>query len=273
MFSLNKAQIIGTLTETPEVRNLSNGTSVTDLNLEIVTKAPVKMDKETSTTFLTVTLWRKLAEIAGDFSRKGMQVYVSGRLETDSWTDDSGNTKYKTKMVAEELIILTSKTGNLEPLPNTSSLFGGINNIEIIGNITKNPELKTTPQGSSVTNFSVATNRSWKNSTTGELQQKAEFHNIVAWEQLAEESSKHLPKGRKVYVKGKVQTRSFTSQDGIKRYTTEIVAEEIKSLGHSLPNYQNNENNDFKQESKEDFKQESPEINYDSEIKAEDLPF
>jgi single-strand DNA-binding protein len=104
-----------------------------------------------------------------------------------------------------------------------------LNKAMIIGNVTRDPEVKTTPSGQSVTSFSVATNRVWTNAQ-GQKQEAVEYHNIVAWGKLAEICGQYLNKGKKIYVEGRLQTRDWQGQDGIKRYKTEIVAENMIML-------------------------------------------
>ncbi len=99
----------------------------------------------------------------------------------------------------------------------------------IIGNLTRDPELRNTPSGQSVASFSVATNLVWTDQS-GQQQKKTEFHNIIAWRKLAEICSKYLHKGSKVYIEGRLQTTDWTGQDGVKRYRTEIVAENMIML-------------------------------------------
>lgn len=99
----------------------------------------------------------------------------------------------------------------------------------IIGNLTRDPEVKTTPSGQSVSSFSVATNRVWT-SAQGQKQEAVEYHNIVAWGKLAEICGQYLNKGKKVYIEGRLQTRDWQGQDGVKRYKTEIVAENMIML-------------------------------------------
>ena len=99
-----------------------------------------------------------------------------------------------------------------------------LNKAQIIGNVTRDPEVRTTSGGQSVVNFSVATNRTWLDANK-QKQEDTQFHNIVAWGKLAEICGQFLAKGRKVYVEGRLQTRDWESQDGQKRRTTEIVAE------------------------------------------------
>ena len=99
----------------------------------------------------------------------------------------------------------------------------------IIGNLTRDPEVRNTNSGQSVASFGVATNHVWTDAS-GQKQEKAEFHNIVAWGKLAEICGQYLAKGRKVYVEGRLQTREWEGQDGAKRNRTEIVAENMIML-------------------------------------------
>jgi single-strand DNA-binding protein len=101
-----------------------------------------------------------------------------------------------------------------------------LNKAVLIGNLTRDPELRYTPQGTAVCTFGVATNRQWV-TDSGEKKEDAEFHRIVAWNKLAEICSQLLTKGRKVYVEGRLQTRSWTGQDGQPRQTTEIVISDM----------------------------------------------
>lgn len=104
-----------------------------------------------------------------------------------------------------------------------------LNKAMIIGNLTRDPELRNTASGQSVVSFSVATNMVWTDQS-GQQQKKTEFHNITAWRKLAEICAKYLHKGSKVYLEGRLQTTDWTGQDGVKRYRTEIVAENMIML-------------------------------------------
>ena len=97
-----------------------------------------------------------------------------------------------------------------------------LNRVQLIGNLTRDPELRYTPNGTAVCSFGLATNRSWK-TDSGEKHDEAEFHNIVSWNKLAELCSQFLVKGRKVFVEGRLATRSWTGQDGAQRNRTEIA--------------------------------------------------
>ena len=105
-----------------------------------------------------------------------------------------------------------------------------INKVILIGNLGKDPELRYTASGTAVASFSLATSERFKN-RNGEQQERTEWHNIVAWGNLAEICGKYLAKGRQVYIEGRIQTRSYDDRDGNKRYITEIVANEMKMLG------------------------------------------
>ena len=105
----------------------------------------------------------------------------------------------------------------------------GVNKVILIGNAGADPELRYTPGGTAVSNFSIATNESWIDSS-GEKQERTEWHRIVVWGRLAEICNQYLRKGSKVYIEGKLQTRSWEGQDGQKRYTTEVVARDMQLL-------------------------------------------
>ena len=107
----------------------------------------------------------------------------------------------------------------------------GINKAIIVGTLGRDPEVKYTASGSAVVNLSVVTNEVWKDKSTGENVEKAEWHRIVIFGKLAEIAAQYLKKGQQVYFEGKIQTRKWQGQDGQDRYTTEIVANEMQMLG------------------------------------------
>lgn len=140
----------------------------------------------------------------------------------------------------------------------------------IIGNLTRDPESRNTPNGQLVASFSVATNLVWTDQS-GQQQKKVEFHNIVAWRKLAEICSKYLKKGSKVYIEGRLQTTDWTGQDGVKRYKTEIVAENLIMLdnrGNSSGQLEPSQGN--RSEEVIEIPEDSVE---DEEIKIENIPF
>ena len=108
--------------------------------------------------------------------------------------------------------------------------MAGINKVILVGRLGRDPEIRYTPDGTAVANFSIATSEEWKDKNTGEKRERTEWHRIVAWRRLGELCGEYLSKGRQVYVEGKLQTRSW-EQDGVTRYMTEIVASDIQFLG------------------------------------------
>ena len=107
----------------------------------------------------------------------------------------------------------------------------GINKVILVGNLGGDPETRYMPSGSAVTNFTVATNESWKDKQTGEQKERTEWHRVVMFDRLAEIAAEYLRKGSQVYIEGKLQTRKWQGQDGQDRYTTEIRANEMQMLG------------------------------------------
>lgn len=112
---------------------------------------------------------------------------------------------------------------------NQSIMAMSLNRVQLIGNLTREPEIKQIPGGQVVATFGVATNLSWTDQS-GQKQNKAEFHNVVAWRKLAEICGQYLKKGSKVFIEGRLQTRDWEGEDGVKRYRTEIVADNMIML-------------------------------------------
>ena len=108
--------------------------------------------------------------------------------------------------------------------------MASINKVILIGNLGKDPDLRYTPGGSAVVNFPIATNERWKDKN-GQQQERTEWHNIVLWGRLAEIANDYLRKGSSVYIEGRLQTRSWEDRDGNKRYTTEVVGNQMQMLG------------------------------------------
>ncbi|MFA6131277.1 MAG: single-stranded DNA-binding protein [Patescibacteria group bacterium] len=147
-------------------------------------------------------------------------------------------------------------------------MASSLNKALIIGNLTRDPELRQTTSGQSVCTIGVATNRSWNNAQ-GEKQEQPEYHTVVAWGKLADICGQYLKKGKKVFFEGRLQTRDWEGQDGVRRFRTEIVAENMIMLDRAgAP-------------SGEAFSQpapmEAPAIKIDEpandDIKLEDIPF
>ena len=146
-----------------------------------------------------------------------------------------------------------------------------LNKVQIIGRVTQDVELRQTPNGQNVTTLSIATNRTWTDGS-GMRQEQAEFHNVVLWGKLAEIAGQYVQKGKKIYIEGRLQTRSWEAQDGTKRYKTEIVGENMIMLDNAggndyvPPNNSQDSGNATPAVKKSQGKQEE-------EISVEDLPF
>jgi len=280
MYALNRAQIIGHLTEDPQIRQTPSGQTVGDIN--IVTKQVFTNQSgqaQTGMAYHSIVVWRGLADISGRYLHKGSQVYIAGRVQTDEWEGQDGAKRHKTRIVADELILLDPRnpTGVTAHDPR---VVGALNQAEVLGNVTRDPEMRQTPNGGSVVTFGVATNFSWKD-RAGAEQEKTEFHNVVAWGDLARSISDAFKKGRKVYIAGRLQTRSWETPDGAKRYTTEIIADRALLLGvpdedigaPSMESSVKFSEPAHKETVVPQNPTEVPVINYESEIKPEDLPF
>ena len=109
-------------------------------------------------------------------------------------------------------------------------MANGLNKAILIGNLGRDPEVRYTPSGVAVANFSIATSETWTNKE-GEKETRTEWHRIVAFGRLGEICGEYLAKGRQVYIEGRIQTRDWEDQNGVKRYTTEIVASQMIMLG------------------------------------------
>ncbi|MGE5255689.1 MAG: single-stranded DNA-binding protein [Hyphomicrobiales bacterium] len=109
--------------------------------------------------------------------------------------------------------------------------MAGINKVIIIGRLGNDPEVRYTPSGAAVAKFSVATSDEWKDKNSGEKKERTEWHRVTAWGKLGEICGEYLAKGRQVYVEGRLQTSSYEDKDGVKRYSTEIVASDVQFLG------------------------------------------
>jgi single-strand DNA-binding protein len=155
-----------------------------------------------------------------------------------------------------------------------------LNRATILGNLTRDPEVRQIPSGQKVCTLGVATNRQW-NDASGQKQEATEFHNVVAWGRMAEICGQYLAKGRKVYIEGRLQTREWEGQDGIKRFRTEIIAENLimldragtSSSGATGASAFQSKVGDAFVPPEPKIIQDDPSVNKDSEIRVEDIPF
>lgn len=147
-----------------------------------------------------------------------------------------------------------------------------LNKVMIIGNLTRDPEMRNTPSGQNVASFSVATNLVWTDQS-GQQQKKTEFHNIIAWRKLADICSKYLHKGSKVFIEGRLQTTDWTGQDGVKRYRTEIVTENMIMLDTKGGSSMGDGMSAPRSNSSEAVIEIPDEAIDDEEIRVENIPF
>lgn len=289
MFSLNRVQLIGHQTQPITLRKTPQGTSVTDLNVVVPYSYRAEGGQElVGRSYHVVTLWGPMADIAAQFVRAGSQLFLAGRLQTDAWEDEkTGEKRSKTKVVAQEMIFLDPKEKQHErPAGIAGRTLQLLNRADVIGNLTRDPEMRTTTSGQSVLSLGIATNERWKDKGTGEMKERVEFHTVVVWGELAKETAHVLRKGNRVFASGRVQTRSWETQAGVKRYTTEIVAETVSLLGvrpegldfSAETTVAAQETGEQEEASVQATSEESPpaaisSVAHTSEIRVEDLPF
>lgn len=109
--------------------------------------------------------------------------------------------------------------------------MASINKVILIGNLGRDPEVRYTPSGAAICNITIATSRNWKDKTSGEKVEETEWHRVVFYDRLAEIAGEYLKKGRSVYVEGRLKTRKWQDKDGVEKYTTEIIADNMQLLG------------------------------------------
>ena len=150
----------------------------------------------------------------------------------------------------------------------------GVNKVILVGNVGNDPEVRYMPNGNAVANVSLATSETWKDKNTGDQQEKTEWHRVVFFNRLAEIVEQYVKKGSKLYIEGRLQTRSW-EQDGVKRYTTEIVSNEMQMLdSRGGGGGDNNFGQTNQQSSPQSDKQEAPQAaatNFDNF--DDDIPF
>lgn len=122
--------------------------------------------------------------------------------------------------------------------------MASVNKVTLIGNLGRDPESRNMPNGDAVCNFSVATTRSWKDKSSGEKQEETEWHRISMFGRLAEIAGEYLKKGSACYIEGRLKTRKWTDKDGVEKYTTEIIGEQLVLLGGGDRSGDNSSRND-----------------------------
>lgn len=151
-----------------------------------------------------------------------------------------------------------------------------LNKVTLIGNLTRDPEIKYTPSGAAVCTFGVATNRSWT-TTDGQIKEDVQYHRLVAWNKLAELCGKILTKGKKVYLEGRLSYRSYTAKDGTQKSITEIILDDfiVFSDGSKRPDGDVSAAGSKPTEAPQKHEQapDAPEAQEDESVNPEDIPF
>jgi single-strand DNA-binding protein len=154
-----------------------------------------------------------------------------------------------------------------------------VNKVILLGRLGQDPELKYTPGGAAVCNFSMATTEAWTDKQ-GAKQEKTEWHRIVVWGKLAELCNQYLAKGRQAFVEGRLQTRSWDDKDGTKRYTTEVMAATVQFIGgatasndNRAPSANNNNDRQFNQAPAAETMNQEYQISNDAHFASDDIPF
>lgn len=234
---LNRVTLVGTLTQNPEMRYTPGGLAVLELNLagnDIVT------DEQGQTRepawYHRVKLLGKSAEYWGDSLKAGMVLFVEGRLEYRSW-EQEGQKKSSLDIRADrvEVVSLEGKKGSLTVTDarGQERLRDGLNHVMLVGNLTRDPELRYTPQGTAVTRLSLAVNEKYV--SKGAEQEKVHYVEAQAWRELAEFAAE-LKKGDGAFLIGRLVNDSWTAQDGTRRYTTRVEASRLEQLTRGTAN-------------------------------------
>ena len=148
-----------------------------------------------------------------------------------------------------------------------------VNKVIIVGRLGQDPELKYTPSGSAVCNFSVATSETWADKS-GQKQERTEWHRVVVWGKLGELCNQYLAKGRQAYVEGSLRTRSWEDKSGQKKFTTEIMASSVQFLGAgAAPGAQRDAGGPTQQNNDESMYYKNYEVTTDQSFTADDIPF
>lgn len=229
---LNRVTLVGTLTQDPELRYTAGGLAVMELNLagnDVVT------DEQGQTRepawYHRVKLLGKSAEFWGDTLKAGMALFMEGKLEYRSWEQD-GQKKSSLEIRADrmEIVSLEGKRGQVTVTDarGQERLKDGLNHVMLVGNLTRDPELRYTPQGTAVTRLSLAVNEKFTTRQGGD-QEKVHYVEAQAWRELAEFAAE-LKKGDGAFLMGRLVNDSWTAQDGTRRYTTRVELSRLERL-------------------------------------------
>jgi single-strand DNA-binding protein len=229
---LNNVYLAGSLTQKPELRYTPGGLAILEMNLagndHVVGNDGQARDLAW---YHRVTLFGAAAETLADGLDNGTPVFVEGRLNYRSWDAPDGQRRNSLDITASRVEVLTAGTRRgditVTDARGQERLNNALNQVMIIGNLTRDAELRYTPSGSAVTRFSVAVNESYQ--TKGEWQERTHYVDVNVWRELAEACGE-LTKGDAVLVMGRLVNDSWTDKDGNKRYTTRIEGSRVEYL-------------------------------------------
>ena len=236
---MNKVMIIGFVERKPEIRQTASGQPVAAFSVSTSRHwTTTAGENRSATEWFNVITWDDLAETAAAQLQKDQRLYVEGHLQTRGWDDAQGQRHVRTEVVACKLIPMEAREAiaarNAETTSDGRPLC--LNQVMVIGNLGRNPEMRYTPDGQAVTSFSLAATRTWM-SGQGGRRDLTEWFNVVSWGSLAEICNQYLTKGRRVYVEGELRTRGWEQPDGNRHFRTELVANEMIMLGPRPKNW------------------------------------
>ena len=236
---LNKVALIGTVSRDPEMRFTSGGKPFTSFSLDISRNwTTLSGEYHEETECFDVVTWGHLADTCKARLDRGYRIFVGGRLELHSWEDSLGQKQYRSEVVANQVLVLSEipdQADAWETTPEESETDAsnaapiGLNNIMIIGNLGRDPEMRFTPNGRPVTSFVLATSRSWS-LPEGGRREATEWFNVVTWGNLAKICDRYLRRGSRVYIEGRIQTHQRENSEGEQYRRLEVVAEEMIRL-------------------------------------------
>lgn len=230
---LNSVLLAGTLTQAPELRYTPNGLAILELNLGGNDHVIGDDGKERDLAWYhRATVFGAQAESMSNQVEVGSPVFVEGRLNYRSWENQEGQRRSSIDVTANRVEVLTfgprNGTTTVQDSKGQHRLVDAMNRVALIGNLTRDAELRYTPSGSAVTRFSIAVNERFRD-RSGNDQERTHFVDVTAWRELAEACSE-LGKGAPVFVTGRLVNDSWTDKDGNRRYTTRIEAERVEFM-------------------------------------------
>ncbi len=241
--ALNKVMLMGVVERKPEVRYTEQGVAVASVQLGTLergyrlqngTSVPPRKDLH------NIVLWRDLAEYVETHVKPGDRLYVEGKKRQRSYTDQSGHRHYVMEVYADSMGMLPAMPASA-PAPQAAGAGSSmeadaypmtLNKVMLIGNVGREPEVRHLDNGVSVATFSLATSeRGYRQQDGTEVPERADWHDIVLWRRLAETAERYVHKGDRLFIEGKMRTRSYDDpNNGMKRTITEVFADNMEML-------------------------------------------